>query len=162
MTASRAIATMLGIGLLPWAPGTWASAAAIPLAWAIHGLGGFPALLVATIAVAFAGWLATRAAIGKAADHDPPEIVVDEVAGQWVALCPLSAGLWLSGADAWSFPWTGWVCAFVAFRVFDMWKPWPVSWADRREDALGVMLDDLLAGMMAAAATAFFLFWSGL
>ena len=162
MTASRAIATALGIGLLPWAPGTWASAAAIPVAWAAHGLGGFSALLAATVIVAIAGWLATRAAIGHVADHDPPEIVVDEVAGQWVALWPLSAGLWLSGADAWNFPWPGWVFAFVAFRIFDMWKPWPVSWADRREDALGVMLDDLLAGLMAAAATAIFLFWAGL
>ena len=162
MTSSRAIATALGIGLLPWAPGTWASVAAIPVAWVAHGLGGFPALLVATFAVAVAGWLATRAAIGDVADHDPPEIVVDEVAGQWVALWPLSAGLWLSDADAWNFPWHGWVIAFVAFRIFDMWKPWPVSWADRRENALGVMLDDLLAGLMAAAATAIFLFWAGL
>ena len=78
-----------------------------------------------------------------------------------MALWPLSAGLWLSGADAWNFPWPGWVCAFVAFRIFDMWKPWPVSWADRRKDALGVMLDDLLAGLMAATVTAVFLIMSG-
>lgn len=151
---SRAFATFFGVGLLPWAPGTWGSAAAVPVAWAIHGLGGFPALLAATALVALAGWLAVAGAITDSADDDPAEFVIDEVAGMFVALLPLSAGLWLADAAPWVFPWPGWVGAFVLFRVFDIWKPWPVSWADRRGDALGVMLDDLIAGALAAACLA--------
>lgn len=147
---SRLVATWFGVGLLPFAPGTWGSLAALPLGWIIHGLGGFPALALACIVVTLAGWWATAAATRGQADHDPSEIVVDEVAGQWVALLPLSAGLWFGGADPWLFPWPGWVGAFVLFRVFDIMKPGPVGWADRRNDALGVMLDDVIAGALAA------------
>ncbi len=151
---SRAIATFFGVGLLPWAPGTWGSAAAIPVAWVIHGLGGFPALLLATIAVTLIGWWATAQATKDSDDHDPSEIVIDEVAGIWIALLPLSGGLWHAGAEAWVFPWPGWVGAFVFFRLFDILKPGPVGWADRRNDALGVMLDDVIAGIMAALCVA--------
>jgi phosphatidylglycerophosphatase A len=85
------------------------------------------------------------------ADKDPSEIVIDEVVGMWIALWPLSAGLWHAGADPWVFPWPGWVGAFVMFRLFDVWKPGPVGWADRRPGSMGVMLDDVIAGLMAAA-----------
>jgi len=151
---SRAVATLFGIGRLPYAPGTWGAAAAVPLAWGIHGLGGFPALALATLAVTGLGWWAVLEATRGLADPDLSEIVIDEVAGQWVALWPLSAGLWLAGADPWLFPYPGWLGAFLVFRLFDIWKPWPVSWADRRKDAWGVMLDDLLAGAMAAVVVA--------
>ena len=87
-------------------------------------------------------------------DPDPGEIVVDEVVGQWIALFPLSAGLWLAGAAPQVFPWPGWVGAFVMFRLFDIWKPWPVSWADGLHGATGIMLDDILAGLMAAVVVA--------
>lgn len=153
---SRAIATFFGIGLLPWAPGTWGSAAAIPVAWVIHGLGGFPALLAATVAVCLLGWWATAEATRGSDDHDPSEIVIDEVAGIWIALWPLSAGMWHAGADPWLFPWPGWVAAFVLFRAFDILKPGPVGWADRRGDALGVMLDDVIAGVLAALGVVLF------
>ncbi len=151
---SRLVATFFGVGLLPWAPGTWGSAAAIPAAWVIHGLGGFPALLAASVAVTFIGWWATAAATNGKEDHDPGEIVIDEVAGMWVALLPLSAGLWQAGADPWVFPWPGWVGAFVLFRVFDIFKPGPIGWADRMHSPLGVMLDDVLAGFAAAIGVA--------
>lgn len=151
---SRLIATFFCVGLLPAAPGTWGSAAAIPAAWAIHGLGGFPALLVASVAVTLIGWWATAAATRGADDHDPGEIVIDEVAGMWIALLPLSAGLWFAGAAPWVFPWPGWVAAFALFRLFDIRKPGPVGWADRRNDALGVMLDDVIAGVFAAIGVA--------
>ena len=71
---------------------------------------------------------------------DPSFVVIDEVAGQWIALLP-------AGLDPVLF-----VAGFLAFRLFDIWKPWPVSWADRDvPGALGVMLDDLIAGAYAAA-----------
>ncbi|MDF0602059.1 phosphatidylglycerophosphatase A [Psychromarinibacter sp. C21-152] len=151
---SRALATFFGVGLLPWAPGTWGTAAAIPVAWVLHGLGGFPLLLAATVLVFALGWWATVDATRGMDDHDPSEIVIDEVAGVWVALWPLSAGLWHAGVDPWVFPWPGWVGAFVVFRLFDIWKPGPVGWADRRGDPLGVMLDDVLAGLGAALVVA--------
>ena len=77
-----------------------------------------------------------------------------QVAGLWIALWPLSAGLWHAGADPWLFPWPGWVGAFVLFRVFDILKPGPVGWADRHDGAFGVMLDDVIAGAIAAVLIA--------
>lgn len=146
---TRLIATFMGAGLLRPAPGTWGSLAALPAAWALHEMGGFPALAAATLAAFFLGWWAThRETLGKA-DHDPSEIVIDEVAGQWVALWPVSLGAWAMGADI-ARLWPGWLAAFLAFRLFDIWKPGPVGWADRRADALGVMLDDVIAGILAA------------
>lgn len=154
MRVSRAIATFGGIGLLRPGPGTWGSAAALPLGWVLHGLGGFPALAIATIAVVAIGWWAARSEERATDAHDAGEIVIDEVAGLWLALWPLSAGLWFAGADPWLFPWPGWVGAFVLFRLFDIWKPGPVGWADRRPGAAGVMLDDLVAGFLAALCVA--------
>lgn len=128
--------------------GTLASAAAIPLAWALHWAGGFPALAVATALIYAIGLPATRARLR--ADGDRRAVVIDQVAGMWVALMPLSAGLWIAGAAPWVFPWPGWLAAFLLFRLFDTWKPWPVAWADRRPDPTGVMFGAALAGLMAA------------
>ncbi len=147
---SRTVATFFGVGFLPWAPGTWGSSVAIPCAWVLHATGGFPALLVATAIITLAGWFAVAATISDSDETDPGEVVIDEVAGMFVALLPLSAGLWFAEADPWIFPWPGWGSAFLLFRAFDIWKPWPVSYADRRGDAFGVMLDDLIAGAFAA------------
>lgn len=146
---TRLIATFLGVGLLRLGPGTWASMAALPVAWALHALGGFPALAVATVVVFFLGWWATAVQIRGKTDHDPGEIVIDEVVGQWIALWPVSLGAWAMDAEIIRL-WPGWVVAFVAFRMLDIWKPGPIGWADRRADALGVMLDDVIAGILAA------------
>ena len=147
---TRLIATFFYTGLLRPGPGTWGSLAAIPVAWLLHWLGGFPLLAAATIAVFALGFWATRVETAGRADSDPGEIVIDEVAGQWIALFPLSAGLWMAGAAPHVFPWPGWVAGFVLFRILDIWKPWPVSWADGLHGPLGVMLDDVLAGLIAA------------
>ena len=147
---TRFVATFFYVGLLRPAPGTWGSVAAIPVAWLIHALGGFPALALATLAAFFIGWWATAAETRDTDNHDPSEIVIDEVVGQWIALWPLSAGLWHIGADKWVFPYPGWIVAFLMFRLFDIWKPGPVGWADRRRDAFGVMFDDVIAGALAA------------
>lgn len=146
---SRMVATLCYIGLLRPAPGTWASLAALPLAWAIHALGGAPGLGAALVAAVAAGWWAITAEEAAGSPHDTPEIVIDELAGQWLALMPVSIGAGLVDADVLAL-WPGIVTAFVAFRLFDVWKPGPVGWADRQPGPIGVIVDDLLAGLMAA------------
>ena len=144
------IATVLYIGHLRPFPGTWASLAALPAAWGLHALGG-PLLLALAVLLAIAsGWWATALETNGKADPDPSEIVIDEVAGQWLAFLPVSIGAAHAGA-ALTALWPGWITAFVAFRLFDIWKPGPIGRADRRGDALGVMLDDVLAGIAAGA-----------
>ena len=76
-------------------------------------------------------------------------MVIDEVAGQWVALFPVAFGAVHAGVSYGAL-WPGWVAAFVLFRLFDIWKPGPVGWADRQQGASGVMMDDIIAGLMAA------------
>lgn len=149
----RAIATVFGLGNLRPASGTWASAVAIFVGVALHWLGNFPLLALATVLVTGIGFWAVRKATADMTDKDPSEIVIDEVAGQWLALCFPSAGFWLMGLPSDMFPYPGWLGAFVFFRLFDIWKPWLVGRADRRGDADGVMIDDLWAGLFAGIAT---------
>ncbi len=145
---TRLIATVMGVGYLKPAPGTWGSLAALPLFWVLHQVGSWPLALVATLIVTVVGiWAIGRETEGKD-DHDPSEIVIDEVAGQWIALLPVSLGAAMAGSNVLAL-YPGWIAAFVLFRLFDIWKPGPVGWADRRGDALGVMLDDLIAGVLA-------------
>lgn len=151
---SKLVATVFGIGYLRPASGTWGSLAAIPVAWLLHVYVGFPGFALATIAVFALGWWATAEMTRGSDNHDPSEIVIDEVVGQWIALWPLSAGLWHAGVDPWIFPYPGWVGAFLMFRLFDIWKPGPVGWADRRNDPYGVMVDDVFAGALAALVVA--------
>ncbi|MEM6482116.1 MAG: phosphatidylglycerophosphatase A [Pseudomonadota bacterium] len=149
MMIARSISVVFGIGLLRPAPGTWGSLAALPMAYGLHVIAG-PILLFAAIFVAFfLGWWATASATKGQEDHDPSEIVIDEVVGQWIAILPVSLGASLAGAHILAL-WPGWISAFVLFRLFDIWKPGPVGLADRRSDALGVMLDDVIAGGLAA------------
>lgn len=153
MRLSHVIATVGYVGHLKPAPGTWGSAAALPLAWLIHLLGGPWLLLVAILAGFAKGVWATRKETEGKENHDPSEIVVDELVGQWIALLPVSIGAAHTGA-ALTALWPGWVAAFVLFRLFDIWKPGPIGWADRRNDAWGVMLDDVIAGIFAAIGVA--------
>lgn len=153
----RIVGSFGGIGFAPVAAGTWGSLAALGLGYLLHRLGGFPLLAAATLLALLAGlWAARRelADPGKL-DRSWPDrswIVIDEVVGMWIALFPLSLGLWLNGAPAGLFPWPGWVSAFLIFRLLDIWKPGPVGWAGRRHGAAGVMLDDVLAGVLTALA----------
>ena len=132
------VATSFGAGLLPIAPGSWASLAALPVAWAIVCLWGVLGLAsVAGIAFALGWWAA--AAVAKASSiEDPRAIVIDEIAGQWLVLVP-------APLDPLAY-----TIGFLLFRLFDIWKPWPVRWADRHvKGGLGIMLDDLLAAVYA-------------
>lgn len=135
MSPARLIASFGGIGLLPGPQGTWGSAAALLPGLALLALSPW-ALLAGAVAVTLAGWWAVTAAD---AGDDPGWVVVDEVAGQWIALLPLAVPSW-----------QGALIAFAAFRAADILKPGPIGAVDRRGDALGVMGDDVLAGMLAA------------
>lgn len=131
------LATCFGIGDLPKAPGTWASLVALPFAWLILSTFGFFGLLAAAAIVFGVGWWASEAYVAWSGTEDPSPVVIDEIAGQWLALVLADPHRW----------WT-WVVGFAAFRLFDIVKPWPISWADRTlRGGLGVMLDDVLAGL---------------
>ncbi len=154
MNVPKLIATFFHVGFLRPGPGSWGSAAAIPLAWLSHWALGFPGFAALTVLIFLLGWQATARYTEGSGIHDPSEVVIDEVAGMFVTLLPLSGGLWFLGTAGQVFPWPGWVAGFLLFRVFDIWKPGPVGWADRRGDALGVMLDDVIAGALAGAVMA--------
>jgi phosphatidylglycerophosphatase A len=143
------LASVAGIGFLKPAPGTWGSLAALPMGYGLHLIGGFWLLLAVSVVAFFAGLQATKALTATGADHDPSWIVIDEVIGQWIAIFPVSYGAGMMGIEVWRL-WPGWVSGFILFRLFDIWKPWLVGRADRRGDALGVMLDDVIAGVFAA------------
>ena len=146
---ARMIATVGGVGYLKPAPGTWGSLAALPMAWLLHEIGGVVLLMIAVVATFFKGLWATSVVTAGSLDHDPSEIVIDEVAGQWIALLPLSYFATTMSVPITTF-WPGWIAAFLLFRLFDVSKPGPVGWADKRGDPLGVMLDDVWAGVLAA------------
>lgn len=143
------IASVFGVGFLKPGPGTWGSAVALPLAWGIHQVGGFWLLLNVTIFVFLTGYIAVQRLTAGQAHSDPGWIVIDEVAGQWVALFPVSYGATMMSIDVLRL-WPGWIAAFVLFRLFDIRKPWLVGRADRHGGPLGVMLDDIVAGVFAA------------
>ncbi|MBJ3762905.1 phosphatidylglycerophosphatase A [Maribius pontilimi] len=146
---NRLVTTFFYAGLLKPAPGTWGSAAALPVAWLLHVVGG-PWLLALGAGVAFFwGLKATTTEVARLGQEDPSEIVIDEVVGQWIALLPISIGAAHAGVAITAL-WPGWIAAFALFRLFDILKPGPVGWADRRGDPLGVMLDDVIAGVFAA------------
>ena len=151
---SRAVATFFGVGLLRPAPGTWGSAAAILLGLAIDRYLGFPALVVATLVATAAGFWACKRELASRPGDDPSEFVIDEVAGQWIALLFPAAAFYSRGMQDWAVAaYPGWIAAFLFFRLFDIWKPWIIGRADRRHDAAGVMLDDIWAGLFAGIAT---------
>lgn len=140
---SKWIATFFGVGLIPFAPGTFGSLAALPVWYLLTSLGGWPLVVLGVIIVYVSGVWATGVETLGSSNHDPSEIVIDEVAGQWLALLPLSLGLGVSGI-------AGAVLAFALFRFFDITKPGPVGWADRLNTPTGVMLDDVIAGLVSA------------
>jgi len=97
LSLSRAIATVLGVGTLRPAPGTWGSLAALPIFYLIHVTGGFALVVVATCAIFGLGWWATAEPTRNSLDPDPSEIVIDEVVGQWLALWSVSGSAWAFG-----------------------------------------------------------------
>lgn len=148
-STAKLIATFFYAGLLKPAPGTWGTLAALPVAWLLHMIGGPIALTGATIVAYYVGLKATEAYTAGSDNHDPGEVVIDEVVGMWITLFPVSFGAKMMGAEILAL-YPGWVIGFLAFRFFDITKLGPIGKADRRGDATGVMMDDVYAGVAAA------------
>ncbi|OJY90689.1 MAG: phosphatidylglycerophosphatase A [Lysobacterales bacterium 63-13] len=147
------IASGFGSGLSPFAPGTAGSAAAL-VPWLFLRELPMPWLLGVIIVAFLIGVWASAIVIDRLRISDPGVIVWDEFVGQWITLLPLLL---------WPAPWPWMIAGFFLFRLFDVWKPWPCSWADRRvKGGFGVMLDDAMAGAYAALVLALLLAFSGL
>ena len=152
LRASTVIASVFGIGYSPIASGTVMSAVAILPAILIAQQGGAMALFAASILAFAIGILACDGHLHATGREDPSECVIDELAGQWLT-CAFSMFTFNGTAASLSLP--AFILAFFMFRLFDIWKPWPVSWADRElPGGLGVMTDDMIAGLMAGALVA--------
>ena len=133
-----AVAFGLGAGLTPKLPGTVGTLLAIPLWWWLSNLHSVLYLVITACAFVLGIWVCDQA-MARLSQHDHPGIVIDEIVGYFLALAVVPVGL-------------GWLLvSFVLFRLFDIVKPWPIGWLDRRvEGGVGVMLDDLVAGIYTA------------
>jgi phosphatidylglycerophosphatase A len=137
--AAAVVATLAGIGRIGPGPGTLASLVTLPLAWLVSR-GGVPSLVALALTAFAIGWWASAAYVRETRAQDPSEIVIDEVAGQalTLAFAPQPLGIiWI-------------IAGFALFRLFDIWKPWPVSFVDRQiHGGFGVMADDIVAAIYA-------------
>lgn len=141
MTFPRLVAAGFGVGFAPVIAGTIASAAALLLGAVMLRLSPYALPIAALLATVGGAWAVHAARI----EGDPGWVVIDEFAGQWITLLALDR-----------ITPVGLLAAFVLFRFFDVTKLGPVGWADRQHGAMGVMADDVIAGVIAAA-----LLWLG-
>ena len=150
---ASSLATAFGVGLLPGPAGTWGSLATVVAAEALFWTWGSGAVLLLAVASSLVGpWAAGRTAVERGA-HDPNEVVVDEVAGQSIALCGLHLVFPRLGADGIGAPYlVALLLAFALFRLLDIFKPGPIGALERLPGGLGIMADDLLAGLLVALA----------
>ncbi len=133
---SHLFAAWFGIGLIQPAPGTWGSLVGL-LIWYFAEFLHSSINIILPIFILFS-WLVCSQASKDSDFKDHSAIVIDEVAGMLVALSFVSHGI------------VTYLCAFLLFRLFDIWKPWPISWVDKNvAGGLGILLDDLIAGLFA-------------
>jgi phosphatidylglycerophosphatase A len=137
-TLARVLATWFGCGYAPKGPGTAGSLGALLVAWPMRHQPPWFFALLALILLAPSIWAAgsTALQVGK---KDPQIVVIDEVIGQWIAL-----------AGALTYSPAAWIAAFVLFRTFDIWKPWPVRQLEKLPSGTGIVMDDVMAGIYAA------------
>lgn len=133
------LSTVFKIGYLPIAPGTWGSFAALILWYLIVGFTSTFTLIVLIVIIFALGVYTSSITESYLSTKDPSIIVIDEWVGQWIAL------LFLPKTVLWG------LVAFLLFRVFDIWKPYPISALDRIKGGFGIMADDVLAGIYALA-----------
>ena len=153
---NKFISTFFYIGFLRPAPGTWGSVAGIILAFILLITTDFFFFCLILLFTILIGFWSTKNYIEENSEKcDPSEVVIDEVIGQWIAVLPIGymfKMVEISGEELWFV----WLWAFVSFRFFDIIKMGLVGWADNLGGALGVLLDDILAGI-AAGFTVIFL-----
>lgn len=132
------LATWFGCGFMRPASGTWGTLGAVPIGLLAFALGGKEVLAILLFITFVLGLRAAAAFEAMSGDHDNSSIVIDEAAGIFVTflLCPALSSVFI-------------IAAFLLFRLFDIIKPWPVSFFDRMAGAKGVMLDDIIAGIYA-------------
>ncbi len=140
------LATLGPVGFLQPAPGSWGSAVAVVLA-AILAILSTWLLEIATLLVCLLGVLAAGRYQTVTSRHDAPEVVIDEVAGQWIALLAVP------------LDWRWYLLAFLLFRLFDIVKPGPVRMAENLPGGIGVMADDIVAGVLAAVCLLLIRWW---
>lgn len=133
------IACGFGSGASRYAPGTCGTLVAIPFYLFLRQLPA--AAYLVTVLVAFAIGVALCHVTAKAFGlHDHPAIVWDEIVGYWLTM-------WLSPMH-WNSVWL--IAGFALFRLFDIWKPWPIGWIDKKlKGGFGIMFDDLVAALFA-------------
>lgn len=134
----KLIATFFFIGKMPKAPGTWGTLAALPVGWYILDQFGGNGLALAILLALGVGTAAAEYHAKNIHKADPKEVVIDEVAGMWIALLPA----WLD--------YTSFAVAFIVFRLLDIFKPWPINHLEKIEGGAGIMLDDIFAGVVTA------------
>jgi phosphatidylglycerophosphatase A len=139
VNVARILATWFGCGHSPVAPGTVGTLGALPLAYGLHVLGPVAYWAGTLAAVAGGTWAADRTA-RELGVEDPQVVVIDEVAGVLIAIGIAAAG----------GPWAA-AAAILLFRLFDVWKPGPVDRVQKLPGGLGIMADDVLAGLLAGA-----------
>ena len=132
---ARIISSVGYIGRLPLAPGTAGSFAAFCGWYIIFPKINTPYFIFLTLIIFFIGVYVSKLIEEHLAVHDPGEIVIDEWVGQWVALWWLELSFFLG------------LIVFFVFRIFDIWKPWPINKLDLISHGWGVMLDDVFAGI---------------
>ncbi|OAQ20503.1 phosphatidylglycerophosphatase A family protein [Thermosulfurimonas dismutans] len=130
------LATFFGLGKIPWAPGTWGSGVGVLLYWATGDLPLWGQLLFFAL-LTLLGTLASHRVALALGRKDPSCVIIDEVAGAYLALLG-------HPADPLHL-----VAGFLLFRILDIWKPWPIRITERLTGGLGIMADDLTAGGMA-------------
>jgi phosphatidylglycerophosphatase A len=138
---AAAVATWFGCGYFPLGPGTVGSLAAIGIAYGLVAAAGWRPFYFALLALAAAplGIWSAGVTARQIKSKDPGIVVVDEVLGQWITL-----------AGALSLNWKSWLAAFFLFRLFDIWKPPPVRQLEALPSGLGIVADDVMAGVYGA------------
>jgi len=153
MNAQKFFLTFFGAGLSPKAPGTVGTLASLPVGLAILYYLGMETLFLVTIVISIVGIFEVNKYEKTTGIHDHQQIVIDEAAGMWLSLM-----IAISATGQVTYPYAEWsaiVLSFLAFRLFDIWKPSTIGKIDRDfEGGLGVMGDDILAGIAGGLLTA--------
>jgi phosphatidylglycerophosphatase A len=148
------ISTFFYIGFLRPAPGTWGSITAIIIAYILLITTDFFSFCLTLIFIILLGFWSTKNYLEKNSEKsDPSEVVIDEVIGQWIAVLPIGYILKMTEITNEKL-WFIWLWALISFRFFDIIKLGLVGWADNLGGALGVLLDDILAGIAAGFTVA--------